>query len=377
LSKDCIWASESPRAARPVSVGQQSYEVETIGIADDLSDADGAVVFSFAQAQDAARALMKARANGGRIGPLTVQHAVEEYIEWRKSEGRSVHAVHDDDCRAKAFIYPQLGDIECSALTKDQIEKWHRALVKLSPRRGKAADDEAEAVRRRKVSANKVLSILKAALNRAWRDEKIVSDHAWRRAKPFKNVNVPRSRYLTTAEAKRLVNAIDPEFRSIVHAALETGARYGELCRLEVCDFNPDAGTLAVHQSKSGKPRHIVLTEDGAALFRKLSAGRGGNEFILRRSNGEPFRASRPHQPMITACKRAKISPRISFHGLRHTWASLSVMAGVPLMVVAKKTLDTSTQRWWKRITVISHPPTSSTPSARGHRGTESSLTGK
>ena len=29
---------------------------------------------------------------------------------------------------------------------------------------------------------------------------------------------------------------------------------------------------------------------------------------------------------MIDACKRAKIKPRISFHGLRHTWASLTVM---------------------------------------------------
>ena len=32
----------------------------------------------------------------------------------------------------------------------------------------------------------------------------------------------------------------------------------------------------------------------------------------------------------------AKIKPHISFHGLRHTWASLAAMNGVPLMVVAK-----------------------------------------
>jgi hypothetical protein len=32
----------------------------------------------------------------------------------------------------------------------------------------------------------------------------------------------------------------------------------------------------------------------------------------------------------------AKIKPRISFHILRHTWASLAVMAKVPLLVVAK-----------------------------------------
>jgi len=41
--------------------------------------------------------------------------------------------------------------------------------------------------------------------------------------------------------------------------------------------------------------------------------------------------------PLMTiACKRAKIAPAINFHGLRHTWASLAVMNGVPLIVVAK-----------------------------------------
>ena len=39
---------------------------------------------------------------------------------------------------------------------------------------------------------------------------------------------------------------------------------------------------------------------------------------------------------MADACDRAKIKPAASFHILRHTWASLSVMAGAPLMVVAR-----------------------------------------
>ena len=57
-------------------------------------------------------------------------------------------------------------------------------------------------------------------------------------------------------------------------AALQTGARYQELARLRVADFNVDAGTLAIWQSKSGKPRHIVLTDEGAAFFEQLCAGR-------------------------------------------------------------------------------------------------------
>ena len=39
---------------------------------------------------------------------------------------------------------------------------------------------------------------------------------------------------------------------------------------------------------------------------------------------------------MASANERAKLKPPITFHGLRHTWASLAVMNGVPPMVVAK-----------------------------------------
>jgi integrase len=41
-------------------------------------------------------------------------------------------------------------------------------------------------------------------------------------------------------------------------------------------------------------------------------------------------------RPMADAVSRAKITPAISFHTLRHTWVSLAVMAGMPLMVVAR-----------------------------------------
>jgi integrase len=39
---------------------------------------------------------------------------------------------------------------------------------------------------------------------------------------------------------------------------------------------------------------------------------------------------------MAEAVSRAKIKPAVSFHSLRHSWASLAVMNGVPLMVVAR-----------------------------------------
>jgi integrase len=63
-----------------------------------------------------------------------------------------------------------------------------------------------------------------------------------------------------------------------------------------------------------------------------LTAGRSGTDPIF----GKVWNKSQQNRPMREAVDRAKIKPRISFHGLRHTWASLAVMGGVPLIVVAK-----------------------------------------
>ncbi len=57
---------------------------------------------------------------------------------------------------------------------------------------------------------------------------------------------------------------------------------------------------------------------------------------MFRHADSSRWDKSEQSRPMQEACAHAKIKPRISFHGLRHTRASLAVMNGVPLMVVAK-----------------------------------------
>ena len=324
-------------------IGGQQYEVERIGAADDKSDADGVAVLDFWQAQEKARKAMVERAHvrHGKHDPITVADAMDAYLGFLDHNRKSVA---DARYRDRAFIRPVLGEIEVAKLTADRLRKWMTDLAttpaRLRTRKGLkqqyAPLDSADAKRARKASANRTMVVLRAALNRAWRDGKVASNAEWSRVAPFENVNVARIRYLKIDEAKRLINGCDPDFRFLVQAALETGARLGELVALQVHDFNPDTGTLAIRQSKSGKPRHVVLTEEGTAFFKQLCAGRAGHDTMLVRADGKPW--GRGHQlPLMTvACKRAKITPSINFHALRHTWASLAVMAGVPLLVVAR-----------------------------------------
>jgi integrase len=329
-------------------VGDGAYKVETIDTADDLQDADGAIILDFAQAQAKARALFERRKREAAglptdSGPYTVSRCIDDYLNWMEHSRKSAQ---DARYRANALILPMLGEKECAALTTDELERWRNSLAK-APKRlrtragekqqfGAKADDE-DAIRRRRASTNRTLTILKAALNRAWRLRKIASDDAWRRIEPFEGADAARVRYLSVDEGRRLINASPPDdFRLLVRAALATGARYGELASLRVSDFNPDTGTLQILTSKSGKGRHIVLADEGVALFEAQAAGRPSDALLLPREDGSQWEKSHQARPMRDACKAARIAPAIGFHGLRHTYASHAIMNGAPLLVVAK-----------------------------------------
>jgi integrase len=322
--------------------GDQRYQETRIGVADDLSDDDGVQVLTYWQAVDVARAKRKDQAlDQVGVGSYTVAQAIEDHLKYlqheRKGGGGSDRARADQLIRA-------LGNIEVRKLTTQRIEAWRNSLARQPARiRTKPGDKQQhrklhddEDRRARRVTVNRMLSQLRAALNRAWRNGKVADRNPWQRVEPYKGVSAARERYLTIAEATRLLNACDPDFRLLCRAALETGCRYGELAQLKVGDFNPDTGTLLIRTSKAAKPRDVFLTEDGQEFFKQICAGRAVNDIMLRKNSGVPWGASGQQLPMMKACQRAKIDPAIGFHQLRHSWASLAIMNGTPLFVVAK-----------------------------------------
>ena len=323
-------------------IGNDKYRSTTLGRADDDAEAktDGVNILSHAQAK--AKALALVDSPQAKLHRLTVRQAMELYIDQKRAVGQSVGDVVN---RSAVHILPDLGDLVVAELTAERLRRW-LATMAATPAQTRSKGGQPkykpepvtdEDVRRRRASANRVLTMLKAALNYAFDEGHVSNRDAWgRKLKLFRDVEVARVRYLTIAEAKRLVNACEAEFRPLVRAALETGCRYGELTRLEVQDFNLDSHTVAIRKSKSGKPRHVVLTEEGASFFHQHCAGRAGGKPMFSHADGSPWQKSEQSRPMREACEHARIIPPISFHILRHTWASLAVMARVPLLVVAK-----------------------------------------
>lgn len=321
-----------------------------LGAADDSRDPDNLTVFSFAQAQDKARVFFatKARAQAAgdedNEGPQTVAEALDSYLHHRERRGSK--GVKADRHAANARIRPHLGDVLVSKLTARRIREWQDAIASapkmVRTRKGASApatkafaSDDEDAVRARRATANRVLTILKAALNHAYRERPGLSDEGWRKVKPFAGVDAAIIRYLRADECIRLVHACEPAFRELVRGALVTGCRYGELVRMKVSEFNAESGTVSVRLSKSGKPRHVALAEEGLAIFRALAVGRTNEDLIFRRADGGPWKASQQQRPLESASNIARLTPPATFHILRHTYASALAMKGVPMGVIA------------------------------------------
>jgi len=328
--------------------------LEALGAADDARDADGLSVFSFSQAQERARAWFqrKVREQAGDFVPLdrpyTVADALVDYrADYQRRSGKATDRL---DASAAAWIGPELGTVSLDRLTKGRIVGWHQKMAETPPRlrtkpsavqRHREADASAEAVRRRRSTANRVLTILKAVLNHAHREGRCASDDAWRTVRGFREADAAKLRYLSDDEARRLTNACPADFRALVTAALLTGCRYGELAAMTVDDFNPDAGTVRVRTSKSGKPRHVVLTQEGRDFVVRLAVGKSGSARLFLRSNEKPWAKSEQQRPLAAACAAGRIEPVVNFHGLRHTYASRLAMRGVAVIAAQLGHSDT------------------------------------
>jgi integrase len=317
--------------ARRHNEGTTQYTFAEIGLADDLTDADGVRVLTRDQAAQKAREWFT-EVNEGSAGissrkPYTVADAADA---WLKTQTAPTGAIH-----VKNHIRTQLGHIVLSKLTKPTLYDWLQALAvkppawTLAPKCKKPFDiNNPETLRQRKENANRVLRTLRAILNLAYSNEKVKSQTAWSTLKEFPDVAKLRTEYLTVEEGSRFIEVCPLDFRKLVQGALFTGCRYGELCKLKVEAFNTQIACLTVMQGKTHKTKEVYLTPEEADFFEDQTNGKRLDDYMFLRSDGTEWKKDNQRERMKAACIAAHIEKHITFHNLRHTFASLLAMGG-------------------------------------------------
>ncbi len=146
---------------------------------------------------------------------------------------------------------------------------------------------------------------------------------------------VGRLRYLTDAEIAQLREALSPEHWSAVAFSLETGLRLSEQFHARWDCVNSEQGILTIPLSKSGKTRHVILSEAAQSILRNLSTWAYSPYLFPSPLNaGQPLQGRnfvvKVYEP---ALNQAGIQGA-TWHTLRHTFASRAVMAGVDIRTV-------------------------------------------
>lgn len=324
---------------------------KALGAADDVATANGSSVLSFAQAIEQAQRWFKGNHAEAHSGPYTVAQAMTDYLADREQVKRRKlpHIAH----QIAAHIVPALGSLDLAKLTPAKVKAWRDALEKAAPRvRTKAGEaqkfrdydpNDADALRARQASVNRILTTFKAAMNLAHEQHGVGNRDAWERVKKFQQVDQAKVRFLTTDEVQKLTASCSDSFGDLVRGALLTGARYGELTALTVADFDANQGTIFIRQSKNGKARHVHLNQQGIILFAKLAAGKDATDPLFVKDNGIPWAKSEQKRPIDVASQKAELE-QVTFHILRHTYASQLAMAGTSMNVIAEQLGHTSTR---------------------------------
>lgn len=168
----------------------------------------------------------------------------------------------------------------------------------------------------------------------------------------------PEREPLTAAQSAQLLRAAHGDrFEALYVLALTTGARQGELLALRWSDADLDGAMLSIRRAlhdanatgaiaigppktNASRRRFAISSLAVGSLERhretERTAGRGReSDLIFTSTNGEPVRRQnflrRDFYPLL---ERAEL-PRIHFHDLRHSAASMLAASGTPVVVVA------------------------------------------
>ncbi len=237
------------------------------------------------------------------------------HIQLRKRSWRM------DERIARQHLSPAFGDRQLADIGRKEVETWLRDLLV----RGLAP-----------ATCNRILAVFKSICSLAGTHGLLPAGQSpCAGVLPFKIHNL-RERYLTPDEARRLMRELERSARpeaSAIRLLLLTGARKSEILKARWEHVRLDLRLLIVPLSKSGKPRHIPLSDEAMKVIRSIPRQPDCAWLFPGRTTGKPLSDV---YGFWNRLRRALGLADVRIHDLRHTFASFLVNAGHSLYEVQK-----------------------------------------
>ncbi len=252
----------------------------------------------------------------------TLRTAVVEWLASLANRRSRSHGQYED--RMNAYLLPELGDVPISRMTKGHVMRRRDELaMRLAP-----------------ATVNGALICLSSAFS-------YFVDRQWLAANPCNGVKLVESPDRDYAwiqsreEITRLLIECPKGIRDMVALAIGTGMRLDELIYLQHADISIERRLITIHRgthgtTKSGKVRRVPILNAIMPLVRELGLNRDGALLVFPGAKGKPRTKPGVRVPFKQAAKRAKLSDRMRFHDLRHTFASHWVLDGGDIFRLSK-----------------------------------------
>lgn len=302
----------------------------------------------------------------GTIAPPGRTHTVADFLaQWIERDRSRVRPStwHSREMHVRCYLVPTLGRLQLARLTPADVERALAAFLAS----GRPQRPEKRTRGRQNVGGVSPLTVrnVRATLRRALADavrDGLVGRNAAGDARPPYVPHRPVA-YLEAPLVRRLLDATaDDELGPLYALAVSTGLRLGELLGLGWADVDLEAGTITVRRSlamagdggwtlaqpKSARSRRTIPLPGRAndALARQCDRQAASREVAgaaWQDRDGLVFtdavgRPARPHS-VSAAFQRARDAaglPRVRFHDLRHSAATLMLAEGVPLPVISE-----------------------------------------
>ena len=186
-------------------------------------------------------------------------------------------------------------------------------------------------------SINRVIVLLRYIYNLAIAWETVGISKNPTKGIPLLKTNARKERYLSGEEAKHLIESLgqsdNPMLQYIVPMLILTGARKNEVLYARWEDFNLEQRIWRIPMSKSGKARHVPIS-DGALLLLETIPRTEGCPWIFANPKTQA-----PYKSFYASWNSARKSVGLSdvrIHDLRHSFASFLVNSGRSLYEVQK-----------------------------------------